>query len=429
MYKLLDQLGARFQEIKGKALFQDSFWMILNRVISSVIQVIYFILLARMLGNEYYGLFEGTKSLWSMVFPFVGLGMGNVLIQNVTRDRGRFSQYWGDALLVSIVSIGIALVAVFPLAVLLLPASPPLFILLLFFGDLVGLKFCQLAGATYIANNQVKQGAKLDLLYTFCKLIAVFLLPLFPENNRLISWGILYCLGSILPAIVLLVLAQKRFGKPEFNIKSFKTNQLSQGFYFSLSDSASNINGQIDSTMLVSLSTPLAAGVYGAGVRFIGMAVLPILAIQTACYPRFFRHGEKGIRGSLIFVRQLFPFALFYGVVSLFALIAFSSWVPKILGDDFQEASSVLIWLSPVILAVSLQGLAADALTGAGFQRSRSIVQVAAAILNVALNLYLIPRYSWHGAIWATLSSEAFKLIALWSIVFVVLRKSKKAEH
>lgn len=429
MFKLFEQLGEKFKATKEKALFQDSFWMLFARLVSSVIQVIYFILLARMLGNEYYGLFEGTKSLWAMVFPFVGVGMSNVLIQNVTRDRDRFSQYWGDALLVSIVSVGIALVVIFPIAVLLLPASPPLFMLLLFLGDLVGLKFCQLAGSTFIANNRVKEGAKLDLLYTFCKLIAVFLLPLFPENNRLITWGILYCFGSILPALVLLGLAQKNFGKPEFNIKSFKTSQLSQGFFFSLSDSASSINGQIDSTMLVSLSTPTAAGVYGAGVRFIAMATLPILAVQAACYPRFFKHGEKGIKGSLDLVRQLLPFGLFYGVFALFALLAFSSWVPKILGEDFREASGVLIWLSPVILAFALQGLAADALTGAGFQRSRSFVQVAAAALNIGLNLYLIPKYSWQGAIWATLASETFKLLALWSIVLVVFKKTSKFDH
>ncbi|MEL7509266.1 MAG: polysaccharide biosynthesis C-terminal domain-containing protein, partial [Cyanobacteria bacterium J06554_1] len=72
----------------------------------------------------------------------------------------------------------------------------------------------------------------------------------------------------------------------------------------------------------------------------------------------------------------------------------------------------------------TLQFIAADTLTGAGFHRARSMLQVTAAFINFGANLYLIPRFSWQGAAWATLTSELFKLITLWLLVFFYHRKA-----
>ena len=41
-----------------------------------------------------------------------------------------------------------------------------------------------------------------------------------------------------------------------------------------------------------------------------------------------------------------------------------------------------------------------------------------AAILNVVLNIWLIPMYGLNGAIWATLTSDSFRMIILWVILF-----------
>ena len=62
--------------------------------------------------------------------------------------------------------------------------------------------------------------------------------------------------------------------------------------------------------------------------------------------------------------------------------------------------------------------------TGAGHQKARSIVQVAAAVFNILLNFWLIPLYSWKGAAWATLISDSLRLICLWIIVFLIYRQA-----
>lgn len=424
MINFANKVRAKIHSKTNSSIFKDNFWALLFQGASAVIQVIYFVLLARYLGAEGYGTFEGIKAFSAIIFPFIGLGMSDLMIQDTSRDQGRFSQNWGDTLLAFVFSLGIALLTLFPLIRSSLPSISSLFILLLLLADLVGLKLCNLAGSAFISVHQVKQSSQFGIIYVLCKLIAVMFLPLFPSEQRLLAWGFLYFLGSIFPAIVLLILVQKHIGKPKVNIRSFNFSKLKEGIFFSISESAAGINSQVDRTMLVSMSTPKAVGIYGAGYRFIDIALLPIFAVMGANYARFFKYGESGIKGTFSFAQKILPFAFLYGIFATVVLITFAPFSTKILGSEFTQSSSVIIWFSPIPLLILLQSLAADTLTGAGFQRPRTLVQIGTAAFNVSLNFYLIPLYSWHGAIWATLSAEVFKLVSLWLIVFLVYRKS-----
>ena len=69
--------------------------------------------------------------------------------------------------------------------------------------------------------------------------------------------------------------------------------------------------------------------------------------------------------------------------------------------------------------------LSADALTGADAQGLRTLLQLCTAVLNIGLNLFLIPAYSWHGAAWATLICGGFLATALWLTVMMLERRPR----
>ena len=45
-------------------------------------------------------------------------------------------------------------------------------------------------------------------------------------------------------------------------------------------------------------------------------------------------------------------------------------------------------------------------MAGAGYTRYRLVTGLIASGLNFALNLFLIPKYSWLGAAWASLATD-----------------------
>ena len=103
--------------------------------------------------------------------------------------------------------------------------------------------------------------------------------------------------------------------------------------------------------------------------------------------------------------------------------MVFAPIIPLILGSEYSDSATALVWLSPTIFFKTMHLFAADTLTGADLQSVRSGSQVALAIINALLNFWLIPLYSWHGAIWSTLASEFLLMVFLWGAVYRYSRK------
>jgi O-antigen/teichoic acid export membrane protein len=202
---------------------------------------------------------------------------------------------------------------------------------------------------------------------------------------------------------------------------------LREGFWFSTSLSAQTIYNDVDKTMLARLATLDAAGIYAAAYRLIDVAFLPIRALLAAAYPSFFRHGQDGIAGSFRFARRLVPRPLVYSAAVAAGMTLAAPLVPRILGAEYARTTEALRWLSLLPLLKTLHYFAADALTGAGHQGLRTLMQVVVAGFNVLVNLWLIPAYSWRGAAWSSLASDGLLAVALWSCALLLRTHSASA--
>ena len=89
---------------RSSALARNTLWMFLGQGLRIIVQAVYFIVIARLLGPAQYGAFVAVVALVAILAPFATLGFGNLLIKNVVRDRSAFAVSWGNALLVAMVS-------------------------------------------------------------------------------------------------------------------------------------------------------------------------------------------------------------------------------------------------------------------------------------------------------------------------------------
>jgi len=80
--------------------------------------------------------------------------------------------------------------------------------------------------------------------------------------------------------------------------------------------------------------------------------------------------------------------------------------IPHIVGRGFGESVAAFRWLSLIPVFRGMHQLTGCAITGLGFQRYRTMAQVAAAAFNFGLNLLLMPRHGWLGAAWASLATD-----------------------
>jgi len=418
--------GSLIERYRRSTLARNSSWMFLGFGARIVVQAGYFVLIARALGPREYGKFVGITALIALASPFVSLGAGNVLIKYVARDKSAFSKSWGNALTMLAASGVVLFAAVISIVRLVLPGSISwTLILVVCISDLILVRIADIACQGFQAMNRMSYVAQLSLLpYVLRFLGAVVVFTMWHRVTAL-RWAWFYLGATVISSIAALVLANRILGTPKLGF-SGTVRDLQEGFYFGASLSAQTVYNDIDKTMLARLSTLDATGVYAAAYRVIDVAFAPVRSVLYAAYPDFFRHGHKGIAASYAYAKRLLPKMMGYSFVIFVALFAGASILPAVLGNEYAQTAEALRWLALLPLFKSLHYFLADSLTGAGYQRSRTAAQIVVAVLNIALNFWLIPAYSWRGAAWASLASDGALVVAMYGIVMLGLAREER---
>ncbi|WP_088889060.1 oligosaccharide flippase family protein [Leptolyngbya ohadii] len=403
----------------NRSFIRNTLWMVGAQASSLLLQLGYFVITARALGAADYGTFIGITSFAAVLVPFVGLGSGDILVKKVARDRTVFSKVWGDVLVITLISgILLTMVSAFVAKTILPDAVSFQTILVIIISDLLFLKLWDAAGKAFLAREWMSLTARVRILLSFNKFLAAIAYLLFFRASGIWGWALLYLTATVATAVICLLLVGRMLGLPQFRLSHPRDLELGQGLFFSVSASSDSINASIDKTMLASLSTLEVTGLYAAAYRCIEVGYIGFHAVSAVTYAKFFRQGADGIKGSFHLAKRLLPIMALYGVGCWLFFFIVAPLIPYVLGSEYANSVQAVYWLAPVLLLLALQYPVADTLTGAGFQGARSSIQVSSAILNVLLNLWLIPIYSWRGAAFATLVSESLKLaflsVAVW---------------
>ena len=408
--------------VKNSLLVRNSLWSLLGFGLRAIIQGIYFVIIARALGPDGYGAFVGVVALVALVAPFAGVGMGNILIRNVARNRETLAESWGSGIVAVVLSGSLLVLLILITSALILPSAIPVALTVsVCLSDILFFKLVDLSGQAFQAVQQLRETAALPVILSAVRLIAAVTL-LVAGSSSPTAWGMLYCGSSALSAVLAVALVQVRLGAPRFRLAAIGEN-LKEGFAFSISLAAQNTYNDLDKTMLASLSTLGAAGIYAAAYRIVDVSFTPVRAVLFASYARFFQHGVGGVRSAFGFAKRLLPIATIYGTIASAGLFAGAGLVPALLGSRYATTVDALRWLALLPFLKTLHYFVADTLTGSGYQWLRSTIQVLVAVTNVGLNLWLIPLHSWRGAAWASLASDSLLAICLWLAVLAVWPK------
>ncbi len=403
-------------------LARNTGWTLAGQAGRVVVQLLYFVLVGRALGVSGFGELSGALALTYILVPFATWGSGNVMVMQVARDRSRFAVSWGNALLIVVGAGTLALLATVLVRGTVLHNLPLQLVLLLGVAEFYFGRLIDLSSRAFQAVDQLQFSAALNLLPYLSRSIAAVLFVTLQDGTRAVDWGWWYLGGTAVGAVLACGMVVQRLGFPRFRPREIR-GTLTDGWYFSISLAAGSIYSDIDKTMLAQLSTLRATGIYTAAYRVLNITMLPVRSLMYASYSPFFKRGAQGVSAATAFGRQLLPFAAGYGLLVSGGLLLFAPLVPVVLGSEYESAVTALRWLALVPLCNSLHTLAANVLTGAGFQRVRSIAQVGLAVFNVGLNLWLIPAYSWRGAAWATLATEALLAVTLWGTILLLRRR------
>jgi len=418
-------LANEFKRLRESTLARNAGWMLLGQGLSIVFQGIYFILLGRLLGSTEYGVYAGAVAMVALLSQYSPLGSQLVFLRYVSSDHSKFAPYWAN-ILVTTLSLGSVFVA------LLVWVGPHVAHsyshVILIFVAISDCLFVQLTGSIgmiFQTFERMRITASVNLLINFLRVLLAGGLFWNLHHANAQQWVVAAFIISGLGTATAIVLVTRNYGKPRFSPQLLK-ERTGEGFVFALSSSTSNVYDNVDKAMLGHYGMNMANGIYTMAYRAVDVCMIFIVSIHSAAYPRFFRKGTEGPGQTCSYAVRIVKRTAPLGLLLSALLWLCAPIIPHLVGKSFGESVIALRWLCLLPFFRSFQWSAGDALTGAGHQNSRLGNQAFAAVLNFVENLYLIPRYGWHGAAWSSLATDAMIGALNWIVLLRLQSKDRK---
>jgi O-antigen/teichoic acid export membrane protein len=381
-----------------------------SKIASKPLFLLYIFLVARHLGVESFGTYSFVLTFAGFFAVLADFGLKTPLQRAIARDTRRTSIYVTNAILIK-AALSLVTVAAFHAAAVLLGYSSSYGILLY-----VGLAIVLLdsMGETILHVFRAHQVLKYEALVGIARGILMLLLAYLV----MMLGGALFSLLIIMLVTVSIVTGfvagvyVKRFstggGRYERKIAG---DFLGMALVFGLGSGLYTLYNKIDILMLERMVGQGAVGVYAAAYTLLeNLEVVSI--VYTASFMPFLFRALAGSRAeALKACGSSLSWLLALGLPAATMLTLLSSEVVGFLyGAEFAASSpalAVLVWTAPVKYAFAVLSM----LLIAHDREATGLVLGALGVLvNVLMNLALIPVYAQLGAAIATLGTELLML-------------------
>jgi len=397
------------------SLARNAGWMLLGQGAAYSLRVISFVVIARLLGVVQYGVVVGAFALVNLVAQYSRLGTGTLLIRYVAPDHSRCAAYWGNSVLVTLfLGVGVTLLLHLVAPHVIDPASAAI----VAFTAVGGCVCEQIAiGATQVfsALQIMRTAAWLAQLTSMLRTITAIGLLIELHHATARQWAIASMLASAVAAGVCVTVVTGRLGWPQFT-PHLVWKHGREGVGYAFASSTVNAYDDLDKTMLSHYGMSEANGIYGMAYRVIEMGTLPLASILLAAEPRLFQIAASGAGPVISLGHRLLKRASLVSVACALCMFVAAPLIPLIAGPGFANAVVALRWLCIIPIFRSIHWTMGSVLTSIGLQRYRTLAQITVVILNYCLNLWLIPKFGWHGAAWASLATDGTLAVLTWCL-------------
>lgn len=390
---------ASSRRIAGTAIVQ-----LAGRALNVAIGVLAVALLARALG-------PGDFGIWSTALAFVGifgvltdLGLARVATQRMSAEPEREGEWLGTLM----VTVAPASVLAFLLTLAALPLLGNVGRVELVTVLLALTLLCAAPGAlSAVFQSRVRAEIPMVLLTvnSVLWLAAIFILDRL-EAGVVAFAGVFAALTFLVTLVewlttrryaVIAIRAAKDLWRPLLRV----------ALPLGLAAVLVTIYYRIGAVLLFSIKGEVEAGIYGAAFRFLDpLHFLPV-ALMAAVFPVMSALHASSPQRLRALVQRSAEYLVVAGLGALAIAISLSDeLVGFLLGPEFAASADLLPVLVAAFVFISLGYLAGYLVPIVGLQWRLVAIAAIGAVVNIGLNLALIPPFGALGAAWATVVCE-----------------------
>lgn len=404
------------------SIAKNTLYLTLASVGQKAIAFVYFLFLARIMGPEQTGRYFLALSIMLVFAVIADFGITPVVIREVAKVPERAKQIVREAIglklpfmvLSVIASISATLVLGYDPEVLTLVLFAQVILIadtlsLLFYGTLRGLQDLRFESLG-VFIGQCLTGILGGLVLVFSPSLVLLVCAL--------------SVGSLFNAVFSCSQVVKRLGKqviaPVFDRRRAKKFLLI-ALPFALAAIFVKVYSYVDTLLLAKFLDEVSVGIYAIAYKFTYAFQFLPLAFVAALYPglsHMLAHEKEELPRAF---NSAMRYMILIGAPIVFGLWAIAPEVVSLAGEGFDESATVLRWLVFVLIPIFLDFPIGSLLNAADRQVTKTTIMGATMVLNVVLNVWLIPIYGVLGAAYAALVSFTFLFLAgLWFVPQII---------
>lgn len=383
-------------------------WLFFDKVIRMIGGLLVGIWVARYLGPETFGKLNYAIAFIGLFGSFAAFGLQAIIVRELVGNNLRMREILSSAFLIQIIC-AITAYILCNIAVLLLRSDDQLIrILVACLGLILIFRASDCIRYYFEANVESKYIVWVENSVFILGSLARIVLIL--NNADIFGFAILMVLESISLAGLFLLLYRKKTGSvilPQYYAELF-LKLIKDSWPLMLSTVTVMIYMRLDQIMLGELAGDSSVGIYSAAIRISEIWYVIPTIISASLFPSLVAQHQENKKSFNKNLQLQYDIMVYLSLCIAIPVTFLSSEIVGILyGLAYEGAAEVLVvhvWTGVFVFL----GVASQQWFIAEHKERLALYRTAAGmIVNVGLNLLLIPKYQAVGAAWATLISQA----------------------
>lgn len=391
----------------ARKIATNTTFILIGNIVVKAFALLISINLARYLGVEYFGEYNFVIAYLSFFTFVANFGLDSILIRDISRNKFNVNILVSNVLMFRILTSLFSIILSISIINFLDYSAETIIYVSLLSSILL------LQGLSYLFESIFHSKLKMHyssigmiiskLIYTF------FVFYLIISRSSLIIFFYTYIIAELIRTLIAIHYS-KKFVKIDANINTDLWKYLlKESIPFIVGYALFIIYYRIDILMLSGMEGNLAVGYYSAAYKLTDPLLFIPGAFASVLMPimaKKYISDQRGLKetyyiGSKYILQIMFPLSIF--------LYFFSQDIIDLLyTDDYYASIYTLKILSLTIVVNSLNSIQNSLLVASDRQKLNTISVGICCILNIVLNIVLIPIYSYNGAAIATLISVLF---------------------
>jgi O-antigen/teichoic acid export membrane protein len=393
-----------------RRIVRNTSFLTISQTISYAESFIYVILVARYLGPEGLGVLNFAIALTMIFGILANFGLTALTTREVARDKSTASKYAANVipieLLFALISVGLIVVLVNALGY----SQQTIYVVYILSIGMIASILSLVFFAIFQAFEQLKFQAIAQVITSIVPLCgAVIAISL---HLNVIFFALVSLLGSAVVLAYVYAICVRKFFVPRLEANlAFWRSALKEAWPMAAWGIGSIIYFRIDVVMISLIQGSAAVGLYSIAYTLSEASTVVPTMLLASLFPILSKLHQESQESFSDTCAQLIRYLLYLALPMAFFVTLWSRPIISLLyGAKFDPsvaALQILIWGAAIMYITMVIG---TAFVATNRQKLGLNLTIALVAVNVCLNVLLIPKYSYFGASFATVVTEAFGL-------------------